>query len=123
MVEDSAPVRKRLVALLRTVAGAVAGVAETDADAVLLDLQLADGSGLDVLTAIKPQHRKRRVIVLSNFSSLQHQRASLAHGADLFLDKSQEFGRVPEILRGWIALDGAGHDRNRNSNTPGEDHV
>ena len=44
-----------------------------------------------------------RVIVLSNFSSAQHRQASLALGADLFLDKSQEFGRVPEILRAWQA--------------------
>jgi hypothetical protein len=26
----------------------------------------------------------------------------LAAGADEFLDKSHEFGRVPEILRGWL---------------------
>jgi DNA-binding NarL/FixJ family response regulator len=115
VVEDAVQVRKRLVALLQTVPGvtvvgeaesvaaAIAGVAATGAEAVLLDLQLADGSGLDVLAAIKPQHPEVRVIVLSNFSSPQHRRASLAHGAELFLDKSQEFRRVPEILRGWLA--------------------
>jgi len=105
VVEDAVQVRKRLIALLQTVPGvtvvgeadsvaaAVAGVAATAADTVLLDLQLADGSGLEVLAAIKPQHPGLRVIVLSNFNSPQHRRASLAHGADLFLDKSQEFGR------------------------------
>ena len=118
VVEDAVQVRKRLIALLQTVPGvtvvgeadsvaaAVAGVAATAADTVLLDLQLADGSGLEVLAAIKPQHPGLRVIVLSNLNSPQHQRASYAHGADLFLDKSQEFRRVPEILRGWLAAAG-----------------
>ena len=115
VVEDAVQVRKRLVALLQTVPGvtvvgeadavgaAIAGIEATGADTVLLDLQLADGSGLDVLAAVKPKHPGLRVIVLSNFDSPQHQRASYAHGADLFLDKSQEFGRVPEILRAWQA--------------------
>jgi two-component system response regulator DevR len=114
VVEDAAQVRKRLVALLRTVPGvtvvgeadsvtdAIAGVLGSGADTLLLDLQLTDGSGLDVLASIKPQRPALHVIVLSNFTSAQHRKASLAAGADVFLDKSQEFGRVPEILRGWL---------------------
>lgn len=115
VVEDAAQVRKRLVAMLRTVPGvnvigeadsvdaAIQGVLGSTTDTVLLDLQLLDGSGLDVLAAVKPQRPDLHVIVLSNFTSSQHRRASLGAGADVFLDKSQEFGRVPEILRGWLS--------------------
>jgi DNA-binding NarL/FixJ family response regulator len=107
-------VRKRLVAMVRSVpgvkvvgeaesvSGAIAGVLGSDADTVLLDLQLTDGSGLDVLAAIKGKRPSLHVIVLSNFTSTQHRRASIGAGADVFLDKSQEFGRVPELLRGWL---------------------
>jgi len=114
VVEDAPHVRKRLVALLRTVGGvdvvgesdsvrgAIDGVLDSHADTVLLDLQLTDGSGLDVLAAIKPRCPALHVIVLSNFTSAQHRQATLKAGADFFLDKSQEFGRVPEILRGWL---------------------
>jgi CheY-like chemotaxis protein len=43
-----------------------------------------------------------RVIVLTNQATPQHRAACLAAGAEEFLDKSHEFARVPEILRGWL---------------------
>ena len=115
VVEDSLEVRKRLVAMLATVPGvnvvgeadsvraAAAGVLATAVDVILLDLQLLDGTGLDVLLQVKPVRPDIRVIVLSNLAGPQYREASLAAGADVFLDKSHEFGRVPEILRGWLA--------------------
>ena len=115
VVEDSPAVRTRLVAMLGTIAGvevageadsvhaAADGVLTTAADVILLDLQLLDGNGLDVLARIKPVRPDIRVIVLSNLATPQYRDASLAAGADVFLDKSHEFGRVPEILRGWLA--------------------
>lgn len=114
VVEDAPQVRKRLVAMLDavpgvtvvgeadSVRGAIDGALSTGAEALLLDLQLRDGNGLDVLAALKPQRPPMRVIVLSNFASAQYRQASLAAGADVFLDKSQEFERVPELLRSWI---------------------
>ncbi len=115
IVEDSPPVRKRLVAMLGTVAGievageadsvrtAVDGVLAAAVDVILLDLQLPDGNGLDVLARVKPVRPNLRVIVLSNQATPQYREASLAAGADAFFDKSHEFGRVPEILRGWLS--------------------
>lgn len=114
VVEDAPQIRKRLVAMLGavpgvtvvgeadSVRGAIDGALSTGAEALLLDLQLRDGNGLDVLAALKPQRPEMRVIVLSNFASPQYRRASLAAGADVFLDKSQEFARVPELLRSWM---------------------
>jgi DNA-binding NarL/FixJ family response regulator len=115
LIEDALQVRKRLRALLlmvpgvsvvgeaESVTGGIEGVLGSEADTVLLDLQLTDGSGLDVLPALKAQRPTLHVIVLTNFTSTQHRRASFAAGADVFLDKSQEFMRVPEILRGWLS--------------------
>ena len=122
-VADDAPeVRKRLVALVRTirgaevlgesdsVRGAIDGALNPDVDTLLLDLQLLDGTGLDVLAAIKPQRPELRVIVLSNFTSSQHCKASLAAGADVFLDKSCEFKRIPQILRDWLSTPASDSD-------------
>lgn len=114
VAEDAPQVRQRIVALLGTVTGvevvgesdsvrgAIDGALNAEADALLLDLQLIGGTGLEVLAALKPLRPALRVIVLSNFATPQYQRASRAAGADFCLDKSQEFGRVPEILRGWL---------------------
>lgn len=115
VVEDAPEVRKRLIAMLGTIAGvevvgetdsvqgAIDGVLATPVDVILLDLQLVDGNGLAVLAAVRPQRPDIHVIVLSNLSTPQHRAASLAAGADVFLDKSHDFGRVPGILRGWLA--------------------
>jgi DNA-binding NarL/FixJ family response regulator len=86
-----------------TVREAIDGVLATDADTLLLDLQLKDGSGLYVLAELKARRPAVRIIVLTNFATLQHRQASQAAGADVFLDKSQEFGLIPKILGEWIA--------------------
>lgn len=113
VVDDSPEIRQRLVALLhRMPTVAVTGEADSvhaaldslgsvAMDVMLLDLQLGDGSGLDVLAAVKSQQPGVRVIVISNFANGQYRQASLAAGADVFLDKSSELGRLREILRGW----------------------
>ncbi|MFO1361379.1 MAG: response regulator transcription factor [Burkholderiales bacterium] len=115
VVEDSPAVRTRLLAMLATVAGvevigaadsvagAVDGVLAAAPEAVILDLQLLDGTGFEVLARIKPLRPDLRVIILSNFVSDQYRAAGLAAGASVFLDKSHEFVRVPDILRGWVA--------------------
>ena len=121
VVEDAPEVRKRLVAIVRaipgvtvvgeagSVRGAIDGALAAAVDVMLLDLQLVGGSGLDVLAALKPQCPGLYVIVLSNFSSAQQYRdASLAAGADVVLDKTTEFGRVREILRGRLDAAPAG---------------
>lgn len=114
VVEDAPEIRKRLIAMIRMVGGvnvigeadsvneAIDGVLGSATDTVLLDLQLRDGIGLDVLTRVKQARPELHVIVLTNFANHQYRQASLAAGADFCLDKSQEFGLVPGILRNWI---------------------
>jgi two-component system, NarL family, response regulator DevR len=114
VAEDAPEVRKRLVAMVRVIPGievvgeaasvrdAVDGTLASAADVLLLDLQLTDGSGLDVLAGVKRRRPELRVIVLTNYPSAQHRQACQAAGSEMFLDKSQEFGRVPETLRVWL---------------------
>lgn len=114
VVDDAMEIRKRLVALLRRIPGvtvvgeadsvraALANVPTADMEVILLDLQLGDGSGLEVLASVRSQRPEVRVIVVSNFANGQYRSASLAAGADEFLDKSNELGRISEILRGWM---------------------
>jgi DNA-binding NarL/FixJ family response regulator len=110
VVEDSAPVRERLVEMIREVDGvevvgeadsyrtAVAGILSTHPDVAILDISLADGNGIDVLAHVKPRLPGLTGIMLTNYSSPQHLKASADAGAEYFLDKSVDFERITEIL-------------------------
>ena len=112
VVEDSAVVRERLLEMIREIEdvevvgeaesydAAVAGIMNTKPDVAVLDIKLADdgGSGIDVLAEVKKGLPAMRAIVLSNYATPQHMKASADAGAEYFLDKSADFGRIAEIL-------------------------
>ena len=110
VVEDSAVVRERLVELIGEVDDvevvgqadtydrAVAGILATRPDVAIVDVTLAEGSGIDVLANLKRQMPDLRGIVLTNYTSPQHAKASADAGAEYFLDKSADFERIPGIL-------------------------
>jgi DNA-binding NarL/FixJ family response regulator len=113
IVEDSIPVRDRLVRTIEDLPGleivgtaedvpaAITGLTDRHPDALILDLQLPSGSGLQVLRAVREKLPKLRVIVMTNFAAEPYRKAAMAAGAEVFLDKSAEFGRVRDILSGW----------------------
>lgn len=113
IVEDSIPVRERLVRSLEGLEGldivgtaedvtaAIAGLEHNAPDALILDLQLPSGSGLQVLRAVREKLPGMRVIVMTNFAAEPYRKAAMAAGAEIFLDKSAEFGRVRDILCEW----------------------
>jgi DNA-binding NarL/FixJ family response regulator len=118
VVEDSALVRERLIEMIREVDGvdvvgeadsystAVAGIMSTHPDVAILDVSLADGNGIDVLAHVKPRLPGLRGIVLTNYSSPQHLKASADAGAEYFLDKSVDFERITEILEQMMGRQG-----------------
>lgn len=111
LVEDSAVVRERLVDLLDGEVGvaivgqfadaqsAINGIQESNPDVVLLDIKLAAGSGMDVMKFVTQYVPQTKVIVLSNYTEPQYRSRYLAAGAIEVLDKSNQFDRVPVILR------------------------
>ena len=60
-----------------TPADAIEGILRTHPDCVLLDYQLVDGTGVDVLRAVHPQLPQVAFIVLTNHATTQHRRACL----------------------------------------------
>jgi DNA-binding NarL/FixJ family response regulator len=79
-------------------AEAIAGILRTRPDCVLLDYQLTDGTGLDVLRAVRPHLPRIAFIVLTNHATAQHRRACFDAGARYFFDKSSEFNRIRGAL-------------------------
>lgn len=118
LVEDSPAIRARLAATIRgidgvelvgeagTVGAAIDGIRSTHPGALILDLQLEDGSGLDVLRAVYPSAPAMHVAVLTNYATDQHRRACMDAGAEFFLDKSSDFPRIREIVQRWTARPG-----------------
>jgi len=110
IVEDSAPVRARLVDLLESVPGtsvvgqasqvpaAIRDILATRPDVVLLDLSLGADSGFDVLRAVAPQAPEIDFYMLSNFAADPYRQLAERLGARDFFDKSREFERVRDIV-------------------------
>jgi len=111
LVEDSAPVRARLAAMLGGIPGAalIGEAADADAairdilairpDVVMLDLGLAGGtSGFDVLRAVRPQAPEIDFYMLSNHAADPYRQLAERLGACDFFDKSRELDRVRKLI-------------------------
>jgi two-component system, OmpR family, response regulator len=113
LIEDSALLRERLTSML-TVPGAmrVAASAETEAEAIekisaaeydvlIVDVELRQGSGINVIRQARRFYEGRRqplIIVLTNYSLPTVRERCMAAGADHFLDKMQQFGEVRTLI-------------------------
>jgi len=97
-----------------TVAEASRAAASLRPDVVILDLQMPDGNGLDVLKSMKGNSVTSTVIVLTNHAFPQYRKKCLQSGAHFFLDKSTEFEKVGELLQLLINST----SENPGSNTP-----
>lgn len=67
----------------------------------VLDIQLPDGNGYDLLRQIKVEKKCSCVVILSNHPF--YRKKCLAAGADFFFDKSDEFERFVETVGKVIA--------------------
>jgi len=108
LVEDSKLLAERLREALDQMPGVeVVGTADTEksavamtrtnaVDAMILDLQLREGTGFGVLRALGKA--RPAVIVLTNFSVPTYAERAKELGADQFLDKGKDFERLPAVL-------------------------
>jgi len=112
IVEDSAVVRAALIRLLAAIdqveiVGEAGNAAEAirltrklRPDALILDIRLPDRSGVEVLKTVKRSVQAPMVVVLTNNSYPELERRCLDEGADFFLDKTNDFGKLFQIFGG-----------------------
>jgi DNA-binding NarL/FixJ family response regulator len=104
IVEDSPVIRESLIAALEELgpvkvvgsadgeAGALAWLAQpgAQADLVIVDIFLRQGSGLGLLRAAQALPHGARVVVLSNYATAEMRQRCLQLGAEQVFDKSHE---------------------------------
>ncbi len=120
LVEDSRFIREQLieeiastretefVGCAETESEAVDKLSKLDCDAIVLDINLARGSGFGVLKSVRASRAHRpRIIVFTNYAYPYYRHLTMEMGADYFLDKATEFDRLLEIIEGLPAADDA----------------
>jgi DNA-binding NarL/FixJ family response regulator len=110
VVEDSIPVRERLVAMLEALPdievvghaadadSAIQSILAAQPDLVLLDISLAAGSGFDVLRALQRHAPATDVYMLSSFAAYPYRQLAETLGARGFFDKTSEMERVRDLV-------------------------
>jgi DNA-binding NarL/FixJ family response regulator len=110
LVDDSAPVRERIEAMLASIPclqvigqaadadAAVRGILDGQPDIVVLDLKLGEASGFDVLRALREAGSRAEVYMLSNFATPAYRRRAEQLGARGFFDKSTEFEHLRAVI-------------------------
>ena len=114
LVEDSPLLRERVQAILESIPGAEAvghagsaqaaiqGIANTHADVVVLDIQLEQGNGFDVMRATRTALPQVQFYVLTNFANDAYRRKAERLGARGFFDKSNDIGLLRDALAAGV---------------------
>lgn len=67
-------------------------------EVIILDTGLLNNKSYEILKTIKKNDSKSLVIVLSNTTDIQLEADCLLYGADYFLDKYNEFDKIPVLI-------------------------
>jgi len=113
IVEDSVLIQNRLIRFVEEIPGihvigvsgdvdtAYDSVINSDTDAMILDLQLGDKNGLQLLKDVKQNKPEIKIVILTNHSTEDNRVHAMRAGADGFLDKSTDFDQIQNFLYDW----------------------
>ena len=88
-----------VVAEASNVAQGIRRAAAVRPQVILSDLRLPDGTGLDVIAAVRTTLPDTRVVVLTSYDDDEARAAALAAGADVFLAKTAGSAEVLQAVR------------------------
>jgi DNA-binding NarL/FixJ family response regulator len=98
-----------IVGQAENVAETISAIRNLKPDAVILDIRMPGGSGIDVLRNIKQNGGGPMVIILTNYPFPGYRQKCLNAGASFFLDKSTEFDQIPKLLERFQQDSGFGY--------------
>lgn len=114
LVEDATTVRRKIAEALSAIPdvtvvgeaedalGAQTGIAQSGADVAVVDLRLAGGSGIELLSLLAREQPSVVTVVLTNHSSAPFRAACQRVGAHLFFDKTSEFEAACEAIEALV---------------------
>lgn len=117
IVEDSVLIQNRLVRFIEEIPGmhvigvsgdidtAYDSVINSHTDAMIIDLQLGDKNGLQLLKDVKQNKPEVKIVILTNHSTEDNRVHAMRAGADGFLDKSTDFDQIQNFLYDWESPD------------------
>lgn len=110
IVDDSPYVRKSLVRVISEIPGirivgegenvksALKFLSDNESDVYILDYNLPDGTGVDIVKSIKQKKTNSLCVVISNIVDEPLRKSILKSGADYFFDKSIEIDDLFSLL-------------------------
>jgi len=111
LVEDSSLLAERIAELIACLPevdlvdivdnepAALSSIRTEAPDVVILDLHLRSGTGFGVLRSMRRAAAAApKFVILSNFGLPEYRREAEALGAEVFLDKSRDYFRLPTVL-------------------------
>lgn len=113
LVVDDSPLTRLVVMRILEKAGYVAKgassvkralemVKKEDFDYAIVDLELPDGNGIELLREVKKYIPKIRVAVLTTSDTLDNRLAAEEIGADAFLSKAEDIDRILTFMKGEL---------------------
>ena len=112
-VEDSKIIINRVEAIFAEVGGvrfvgnaasmrdALTLIEQQQPDVLFVDIRLGEKeekSGIDLLPIVRKKYPTITVVMLTNLSGSRYRTLCEHEGADFFLDKSEDFDKIPETL-------------------------
>jgi two-component system cell cycle response regulator DivK len=93
-----------LVDLASDARSALAALHRDRPDLVLIDIQLADGDGLDVARRIRADAAMRSVVIIAitAYAMRGDEARALANGCDAYLTKPIDTRTLPTLIRGYL---------------------
>jgi DNA-binding NarL/FixJ family response regulator len=110
IVDDNNEFRRRLVSIITSLDGievvgqagsvsdAIGEIERKKPDAVILDIHMPGGSGLDVLRAAKLTKPAPVILILTVSPGSEYEEKCIAMGADYFFEKSNDLTKMMSTL-------------------------
>lgn len=113
VTEDAPDVRRLIVSSLReipyvdivaeaeSVSETLTALEQEHPDVAILDINLPDGTGIDILRRLKQEYPEVRGIILTNHANPFYERTCKKAGAKHFFDKSSDLAQVISVVTTW----------------------